>query len=150
MNLPKVRNVNKGKRRKKKHHYKVGDFVAVKWIGEKQLAVISELNYTNDKFASYRVNSVTCVGCSYNGLELDDPNDPYCYVSSILTKSLSDGEIRRIEKYLENQQRLRNPGKQSKVESQPNRTTVKRVRKVEGLDDAIKKQKAFVNGEKFW
>jgi len=150
MNLPKVRNVNKGKRRKKKHHYKVGDFVAVKWIGEKQLAVISELEYTKDKFAAYKVNSVTCVGCIYSGLELDDPNDPYCYVSSILTQSLSDGEIRRIEKYLENQERLRNPGKQPKVQPQPNRTPNKRVRKVEGLDDAIKKQKAFVNGEKFW
>jgi hypothetical protein len=80
MNLPKVRNVNKGKRRKKKHHYKVGDFVAVKWIGEKQLAVISELEYTKDKFAAYKVNSVTCVGCIYSGLELDHPNDPYCYV----------------------------------------------------------------------
>ena len=150
MNLPKVRNVNKGKRRKKKHHYKVGDFVAVKWIGEKQLAVISELEYTKDKFAAYKVNSVTCVGCIYSGLELDDPNDPYCYVSSILTQSLSDGEIRRIEKYLENQERLRNPGKQPKVQPQSNRTPNKRVRKVEGLDDAIKKQKAFVNGEKFW
>jgi hypothetical protein len=51
---------------------------------------------------------------------------------------------------LENQERLRNPGKQPKVQPQPNRTPNKRVRKVEGLDDAIKKQKAFVNGEKFW
>ena len=149
MNLPKVRNVNKGKRRKKKHHYKVGDFVAVKWIGEKQLAVISELEYTKDKFAAYKVNSVTCVGCIYSGLELDDPNDPYCYVSSILTQSLSDGEIRRIKAHEEERiTRLRNL--KSKVQPQPNRTPNKRVRKVEGLDDAIKKQKAFVNGEKFW
>jgi hypothetical protein len=149
MNLPKVRNVNKGKRKKKKHHYKVGDFVAVKWIGEKQLAVIDELEFTKDKIATYKVRSITCVGCSYSGLELDDPDDPYCYVSSTLTKSLSDGEIRRIKAHEEERiTRLRNL--KSKVQPQPNRTPNKRVRKVEGLDDAIKKQKAFVNGEKFW
>jgi hypothetical protein len=149
MNLPKVRNVNKGKRKKKKHHYKVGDFVAVKWIGEKQLAVIDELEFTKDKIATYKVRSITCVGCSYSGLELDDPDDPYCYVSSTLTKSLSDGEIRRIKAHEEERiTRLRNL--KSKVQPQPNRTPNKRVRKVEGLGDAIKKQKAFVNGEKFW
>ena len=149
MNLPKVRNVNKGKRKKKKHHYKVGDFVAVKWIGEKQLAVIDELEFTKDKIATYKVRSITCVGCSYSGLELDDPDDPYCYVSSTLTKSLSDGEIRRIKAHEEERiTRLRNL--KSKVQPQPNRTPNKRVRKVEGLDYAIKKQKAFVNGEKFW
>ena len=101
MRLPTVRNVNKGKRKKKKHHYKVGDFVAVKWIGEKQLAVIDELEFTKDKIATYKVRSITCIGCSYSGLELDDPDDPYCYVSSTLTKSLSDGEIRRIKTYEE-------------------------------------------------
>jgi|DEB0MinimDraft_10_1074344.scaffolds.fasta_scaffold23638_5 hypothetical protein len=150
MPLPNVRNVNKGKRRKKKHHYKVGDFVAVKWIGEKQLAVISELEYTKDKFAAYKVSSVTCVGCIYSGLELDDPTDPYCYVSSVLTEGLSDGEIRRIKKYLEVQEQLRNPGKQPKAQPQPNGIVNKRTNKVDGLDAAIKKQKAFVNGEKFW
>ena len=149
MKLPNVRNVNTGKRKKKKHHYKVGDFVAVKWIGEKQLAVIDELEFTKDKIATYKVRSITCVGCSYSGLELDDPDDPYCYVSSTLTKSLSDGEIRRIKAHEEERiTRLRNL--KSKVQPQPNRTPNKRVRKVEGLDDAIKKQKAFVNGEKFW
>jgi hypothetical protein len=149
MQLPKVRNVNKGKRKKKKHHYKVGDYVAIKWIGEKQLGVVDELNSTKDGIATYKIRSISRVGCSYNGLELDDPEDPYCYVSSILTKSLSDGEIRRIKAHEEERiTRLRNL--KSKVQPQPNRTPNKRVRKVEGLDDAIKKQKAFVNGEKFW
>jgi hypothetical protein len=149
MRLPNVRNVNKGKRKKKKHHYKVGDFVAVKWIGEKQLAVIDELEFTKDKIATYKVRSISNVGCSYSGLELDDPEDPYCYVSSILTKSLSDGEIRRIKTY-EEERNNRIDNLKSKVQPQPNRTPNKRVRKVEGLDAAIKKQKAFVNGEKFW
>ena len=149
MRLPNVRNVNKGKRKKKKHHYKVGDFVAVKWIGEKQLAVIDELEFTKDKIATYKVRSISNIGCSYSGLELDDPEDPYCYVSSILTKSLSDGEIRRIKTY-EEERNNRIDNLKSKVQPQPNRTPNKRVRKVEGLDAAIKKQKAFVNGEKFW
>ncbi len=149
MRLPTVRNVNKGKRRKKKHHYKVGDFVAVKWIGEKQLAVIDELEFTKDKMAAYKVRSITCVGCSYNGLELDDPNDPYCYVSSILTKSLSEGEIRRIKVYEDERVTKSNKSK-SKVKSRLNVTSNKRVKKVDGLDTAIKKQKAFINGEKFW
>ena len=149
MNLPKVRNVNKGKRKKKKHHYKVGDFVAIKWIGEKQLAVIDGLEFTKDKIATYKVRSISNVGCSYSGLELDDPEDPYCYVSSILTKSLSDGEIRRIKTYEEERNNRINNLK-SKVQPQPNRPSNKRVRKVDGLEAAIKKQTDFVNGKKFW
>jgi hypothetical protein len=71
-------------------------------------------------------------------------------VSSVLTEGLSDGEIRRIKKYLEVQEQLRNPGKQPKAQPQPNGIVNKRTNKVDGLDAAIKKQKAFVNGEKFW
>ncbi len=150
MRLPNVRNVNKGKRKKKKHHYKVGDFVAVKWIGEKQLAVIDELDTTKNGIATYKVRSISNVGCSYSGLELDDPEDPYCYVSSILTKSLSDGEIRRIKTYEEERVKSRSTGQQTKVESQPNRTPNRRTQKVEGLKEAIDKQKDFINGKKFW
>jgi len=149
MQLPNVRNVNKGKRKKKKHHYKVGDFVAVKWIGEKQLAVIDELTFTKDKIATYKVRSISCVGCIYSGLELDDPEDPYCYVSSTLTKSLSDGEIRRIETY-ENERKIRINSLKSQTKSQPNRTSNKRTSKLEGLEEAIKNQKDFINGKKFW
>lgn len=150
MILPTVRNVNKGKRRKKKHHFKVGDFVAIKWIGEKQVGVIDELEYTKDKIAAYKVRSITCIGCSYSGLELDDPNDPYCYVSSILSKSLSDGEIRRIKAYEEERVKSRSTGQQTKAESQPNRTSNRRTQKVEGLKEAIDKQKDFINGKKVW
>ena len=150
MRLPNVRNVNKGKRKKKKHHYKVGDFVAVKWIGEKQLAVIDELDTTKNGIATYKVRSISNVGCSYSGLELDDPEDPYCYVSSVLTKSLSDGEIRRIKTYEEERVKSRSTGQQTKVESQPNRTPNRRTQKVEGLKEAIDKQKDFINGKKFW
>ena len=150
MRLPNVRNVNKGKRKKKKHHYKVGDFVAVKWIGEKQLAVIDELDTTKNGIATYKVRSISNVGCSYSGLELDDPEDPYCYVSSTLTKSLSDGEIRRIKTYEEERVKSRSTGQQTKVESQPDRTPNRRTQKVEGLKEAIDKQKDFINGKKFW
>jgi|SRR5210317_236843 len=150
MRLPNVRNVNKGKRKKKKHHYKVGDFVAVKWIGEKQLAVIDELDTTKNGIATYKVRSISNVGCSYSGLELDDPEDPYCYVSSTLTKSLSDGEIRRIKTYEEERAKSRSTGQQTKVESQPDRTPNRRTQKVEGLKEAIDKQKDFINGKKFW
>ena len=150
MKIPNVRNVNKGKRKKKKHHYKVGDFVAVKWIGEKQLAVIDELDTTKNGIATYKVRSISNVGCSYSGLELDDPEDPYCYVSSTLTKSLSDGEIRRIKTYEEERVKSRSTGQQTKVESQPNRTPNRRTQKVEGLKEAIDKQKDFINGKKFW
>jgi len=150
MKIPNVRNVNKGKRKKKKHHYKVGDFVAVKWIGEKQLAVIDELDTTKSGIATYKVRSISNVGCSYSGLELDDPEDPYCYVSSTLTKSLSDGEIRRIKTYEEERVKSRSTGQQTKVESQPNRTPNRRTQKVEGLKEAIDKQKDFINGKKFW
>ena len=150
MKIPNVRNVNKGKRKKKKHHYKVGDFVAVKWIGEKQLAVIDELDTTKNGIATYKVRSISNVGCSYSGLELDDPEDPYCYISSTLTKSLSDGEIRRIKAYEEERVKSRSTGQQTKAESQPNRTSNRRTQKVEGLNEAIDKQKDFINGKKFW
>lgn len=150
MRLPNVRNVNKGKRKKKKHHYKVGDFVAVKWIGEKQLAVIDELDTTKNGIATYKVRSISNVGCSYSGLELDDPEDPYCYVSSTLTKSLSDGEIRRIKTYEEERVKSRSTGQQTKTKSQPNSTPNRRTQKVEGLKEAIDKQKDFINGKKFW
>ena len=150
MILPTVRNVNKGKRRKKKHHFKVGDFVAIKWIGEKQIGVIDDLEYTKDKMAAYKVRSVTCVGCSYSGLELDDPNDPYCYVSSILSKSLSDGEIRRIKAYENERIKQRSTGQQIKAKQQPVGATRKRNSKIKGLKEAIDKQKDFVNGKMFW
>jgi hypothetical protein len=150
MQLPKVRNVNKGKRKKKKHHYKVGDYVAIKWIGEKQLGVVDELNSTKNGIATYKIRSISRVGCSYTGLELDDPEDPYCYVSSVLTKSLSDGEIRRIKAYENERTNTRSKGKSVKVQSQPTRTARKRTSDLEGLEEAIKNQKDFINGKKFW
>ena len=112
--------------------------------------MIDELDFTKNATATYKVRSITCVGCIYSGLELDDPEDPYCYVSSTLTKSLSDGEIRRIEKHEMERQRTRTNGQQTKVQSQPTRTTRKRTSDLEGLEEAIKNQKDFINGKKFW
>ena len=150
MQLPKVRNVNKGKRHKRKHHFRVGDYVAIKWIGEKQLGVIDELNSTKDGIATYKVRSISRVGCSYNGLELDDPEDPYCYISSTLTKSLSDGEIRRIAAYENERKQSRSKGQPTKVKQQPIGSARKRNSDLSELDKAIEKQKDFINGKKFW
>jgi hypothetical protein len=58
---------------------------------------------------------------------------------------LSDGEVRRIKVY-EDERVVR----LSKLKSKTTQTRNKRVTKVDGLDTAIKKQKAFINGEKFW
>ena len=150
MDLPKVRHINKDKRKKKKHHYKEFDPVVIKWYGERHICFVEKLQFSRDKFPTYRVRSVTNPGCIYYDLELDDPNDPYCYVSSTLTKSLTDAELHRIKvKSDEHRGVVRrhtiSTGETKK--SQPNRGV---SIDIDELDSAIKKQKAFINGEKFW
>lgn len=150
MELPKVRHINKDKRKKRKHHYKEYDPVVIKFYGERHICFVEKLEFTKDKLPTYRVRSVTNPGCIYYELELDDPDDPYCYISSILTKSLTDAELQRIktksEEHREQVERksFRNSPKKK---SQPNGTTNVNVSE---LDAAIKKQKKFINGEKFW
>jgi len=56
MTLPKVRKVNQGKYRLKKHKYKVWDIVVLKWIGEREIGFISELKMNREGFASYNSN----------------------------------------------------------------------------------------------
>ena len=41
MELPNVKNVNKDKRKLKKHQFKVNDMVAYKWYGEREIGIIS-------------------------------------------------------------------------------------------------------------
>ena len=150
MDLPKVRHINKDKRKKKKHHYKEFDPVVIKWYGERHICFVEKLQFSRDKYPTYRVRSVTNPGCIYYDLELDDPNDPYCYVSSTLTKSLTDAELQRIKiKSNEHKDSIERKSFRngSKKKSQPTRRTDVDVRE---LDDAIKKQKQFINGEKFW
>lgn len=138
--LPNVRDVNKGKKRLKKHQFKPNDMVAFKWYGEREIGFVSECYHSKDGWACYRVKSVTRPGCIYYDLQLDDPEDPYCYVSSILSNSLTGGEKELIKKRLERNIKINQPLKETPTET--------KVDKVE-LKKAIQKQKDFING-KFW
>jgi hypothetical protein len=143
MSIPKVKEVNKGKRRLKKHKYKLWDMVAFKWIAEREIGFISELKTNREGFATYTIRSVSRQGNIYSDMEVDDPTDPYSYISTILTKSITDGERTLVQqRTTAHRQRIGDLPK-----PQPN--GIPNV-DVDELDKAIKKQKAFVNGEKFW
>ena len=114
--------------------------VAFKWYGEREIGFVSECYHNKDGWACYRVKSVTRPGCIYYDLQLDDPEDPYCYVSSILSNSLTGGEKELIKKRLERNIKINQPIKET--------TTETKIDKVE-LKNAIQKQKDFING-KFW
>jgi len=150
MELPKVRHINKDKRKKKKHHYKEFDSVVIKFYGERHICFVEKLQFSKDKYPTYKVRSVTNPGCIYYDLELDDPDDPYCYVSSTLTKSLTDAELERIKVHA-NDYRARIDRK-FRVENQQQSNGVVNLRADEKqqLKKQINKQKQFVNGEKFW
>ena len=150
MELPKVRHINKDKRKKKKHHYKEFDPVVIKWYGERHICFVEKLQFSKDKYPTYRVRSVTNPGCIYYELELDDPDDPYCYVSSTLTKSLTDAELERIRLHA-NEHRTK-VDRKFRVENQQqsNGAVNLRVDEKQQLKKQINKQKQFVNGEKFW
>lgn len=142
MTLPKVREVNKGKRRLKKHKYKLWDMVAYKWIGEREIGFICDLKTNREGFATYTIRSVSKIGCIYYDMEVDDPTDPYSYISSILTESITDGEKTLIRERINFYQRRIGVIPQT----QPNRTSNINVSE---LDNAIKKQKEFLN-KNFW
>lgn len=150
MELPKVRHINKDKRKKKKHHYKEFDAVVIKFYGERHICFVEKLQFTKDKYPTYRVRSVTNPGLIYYDLELDDPDDPYCFVSSTLTKSLTDAELERIRVHA-NDYRTR-IDKKFRMENQQQSDGIVnlRVDEKQELKKQINKQKSFVNGEKFW
>ena len=143
MEIPTVRNVNKGKRRLKKHKYKLYDMVSFKWIAEREIGFICDLKTNREGYATYVVRSVTRIGNIYSDMEVDDPTDPYSYISTILTKNITDGEQALIQERIKSY-RQRNG---ELPRTQPKRTSNVDVTE---LDEAIKKQKQFVNGEKFW
>jgi len=150
MELPKVRHINKDKRKKKKHHYKEFDSVVIKFYGERHICFVEKLQFSKDKYPTYRVRSVTNPGCIYYDLELDDPDDPYCYVSSTLTKSLTDAELERIKVHA-NDYRARIDRKfRVENQQQSNGAVNLRTDEKQQLKKQINKQKQFVNGEKFW
>jgi hypothetical protein len=132
MQLPNVKNVNKGKRRKKKHYFRVGDPVVFKWWGDRDYGFVLQLTKNKEGYATYKVKSTGRPGCIYSELELDDADDPYCFISSVLTNSISDVELKKINDH-KNKKHL---------------TVVKSE-----LKTAISKQKDFLNGnvnKSFW
>lgn len=140
--LPKVKNVNKGKYRLKKHKYKLWDIVVFKWIGEREVGFISDLKTNREGFPTYTIRSVSKPGCIYYDLEVDDPTDPYCYISTILTDSITDGE-----KTLAAERLNSHKGRTNVVsETQPKRLSNQELSE---LDKQINKQKDFLD-EKFW
>lgn len=151
MDLPNVKHINKDKRKKRKHHYKKFEPVVIKWYGERHICFVEELQFSKEKYPTYRVRSVTNPGCIYYDLELDDPVDKYCYVSSTLTKSLTDAELQRIKKYSDEHRRKVKPiwGRKTK-NPQSNVSTHLRNDEKKQLEKDFEKQKAFINGKKFW
>jgi len=151
MELPNVKHINKDKRKKRKHHYKQFDPVVIKWYGERHICFIEQLQFSKEKYPTYRVRSVTNPGCIYYDLELDDPADKYCYVSTTLTNSLTDAELQRIKRQLDEYIRRRKPIQSSKKKkSQPHVSVNLRNDEKKQLEKDIEKQKAFINGKKFW
>jgi len=163
--LPNVKNVNKGKRHKKKHQFKIGTPVVFKWMGERDYGHISALTFEKGtKNAQYSIKSTGRMGCIYHTLELDDPDDPYCYVSSILTKSIPDTELQKISDHKLGKHLITvvKPSVTKKVVKKKvaKKTVTKRVAKPKKesvnkseLKKAINKQKDFLNGnvdKSFW
>ena len=163
--LPNVKNVNKGKRHKKKHQFKIGTPVVFKWMGERDYGHISALTFEKGtKNAQYSIKSTGRMGCIYHTMELDDPDDPYCYVSSILTKSIPDTELQKISDHKLGKHLITvvKPSVTKKVVKKKvaKKTVTKRVAKPKKesvnkseLKKAINKQKDFLNGnvdKSFW
>lgn len=163
--LPNVKNVNKGKRHKKKHQFKIGTPVVFKWMGERDYGHISALTFEKGtKNAQYSIKSTGRMGCIYHTMELDDPDDPYCYVSSILTKSIPNTELQKISDHKLGKHLITvvKPSVTKKVVKKKvvKKTVTKRVAKPKKesvnkseLKKAINKQKDFLNGnvdKSFW
>lgn len=163
--LPNVKNVNKGKRHKKKHQFKIGTPVVFKWYGERDYGHISALTFDKGtKNAHYSIKATGRMGCIYHTLELDDPDDPYCYVSSVLTKSISDNEVQKISDHISGKHLIKvttpaitktvtkkkvTKKKVTKKVAKPKKESVNKSE----LKKAINKQKDFLNGKiekNFW
>ncbi len=159
--LPNVKNVNKGKRHKKKHQFKIGTPVVFKWMGERDYGHISALTFEKgNKNAQYSIKSTGRMGCIYHTMELDDPDDPYCYVSSILTKSIPDTELQKISDHKLGKHLItvvkpsvtKKVVKKKSVKKKVAKPKKESVNKSE-LKKAINKQKDFLNGKvdkNFW
>jgi hypothetical protein len=78
-------------------------------------------------------------------MQLDDPEDPYCYISSVLTKSMTDGERELVKKRIEWSESKNLVNNKPIVEKKVEKVIVDKTE----LKKAIEKQKDFING-KFW
>jgi hypothetical protein len=156
-----VRNVNKEKRRKRKHHYDVNTPVVFKWCGYRDYGYISELTKSKDGFATYTIRATGLIGCIYYEMEVDDPNDPYSFISSILTKSIKDQEIFNVKLQQHQRSDIGSPSltgdsysitKEKPVRARKKSKTVKVKSTSDDTSAAIKKQKDFLSGNvnKFW
>lgn len=154
--LPNVKNVNKGKRHKKKHQFKVGVPIVFKWMGERDCGYISDLTFDKvTKNAHYSIKSSGRIGCIYNEMELDNPDDPLCYISSVLTKSITENDKKRISDHKLGKHLNKIITTPIKLVKKPIKKKVvkkKSINKSE-LKVAIEKQKDFLNGKtdkNFW
>ena len=170
--IPNVKNVNKGKRHKKKHQFKIGTPVVFKWYGERDYGHISALTFDKGtKNAHYSIKATGRMGCVYHTLELDDPDDPYCYVSSVLTKSISDNEVQKVSDHKSGKHLIKVPAVSTPITKKvvkkkvvKKKITKKKITKKVAkpkkesvnkseLKKAINKQKDFLNGKiekNFW
>ena len=78
-------------------------------------------------------------------MQLDDPEDPYCYISSVLTKSMTDGERELVKKRIEWSEAKNLVSNKPIVEKKVEKVVIDKKE----LKRAIEKQKDFING-KFW
>ena len=158
--LPNVKNVNVGKRHKKKHQFKVGTPVVFKWYGERDCGFISALTIERvTRNAQYSIKSTGRIGCIYHTMELDDPDDPYCYISSVLTKTITANETKKVSDYRDGKHLTTTPTpktplvvKKKVVKKKPLKSKSNTINKTE-LKAAIKKQNEFINGKidkNFW
>lgn len=156
MALKVVRNVNKGKRRTKKYHFKVGDPVVFKWCGDRDYGFISEHTKTKDGYASYTIRATGLTGCIYYDMEMDDADDPYSYVSSVLSKSITQRELDNIDKHKADrlahsklgETTINGYSKKPKVKkSTATKSKIKKPKVNPKLNTAIEKQKDFLKGK---
>jgi hypothetical protein len=146
MELPKVRNLNKGKRRRKKHKYKVNDAVAIKWMGEREFGFIEALTFDKEKYATYSIRSLSTPGCIYHDIHIDDPLDLYCYISSELTDTIKTDEVNKVLEYLAERKRKNTPVTIKKIIK--NTKSTKNTKRE--IDIVFEQQKDFLNHKNFW
>ena len=75
MHVPNVKNVNLGKRHKKKHYFKVGDPIVFKWWGERDYGFVSQLTKNKEGYAesNHVMKNGILIGC-HHGMGIKEIN----------------------------------------------------------------------------